>query len=368
MEETFSPQSSFTVAFSKFERLRTKQELCDVVVRLEGREFHAHKVILIACCPYFEAMFLSGMSECRQKVVDLQGVHPDAFRAILGFFYTGKVTINKENVQTILSASSIFQLEDLKNACANFLAKHLAPCNCLGIKVFAEAYGCPALAERAWKHTLIKFVDVSSTEEFVQLDLAHVCQLLACDHIKVTSEEQVFDAALRWIEHNHTQRVKYTAQLLRLVRLPLLPLTVLVDKVKCHRLIEDDLECRNLLDDALISYHLLPERRDKIPVERTRPRCCHYDMGVLYAVGGLSSVRGNLSSVERYSHTCACMKSTWKDPHAVRLASLYMWIEKPASDLTLLISMYTCTYTCTCIYSNFPSLVVTFLPVMSCLC
>jgi kelch-like protein 18 len=307
-QEIFSPQTCFAAAFYELEKLRAKQELCDVVVRLEGREFHAHKVILIACCPYFEAMFLSGMTECRQRVVDLQGVHPDAFSAILGLFYTGKVTISKENVQTILSASSIFQLEDLKNACANFLAKQLAPFNCLGIKAFAEAYGCPALADQAWKHTLRKFVDVSSTEEFVQLDLARVCQLLACDHIKVTSEEQVFDAALRWIEHNRTHRVKYTAELLRLIRLPLLPLPVLVDKVKCHHLIEDDLECRNLLDDALISYHLLPERRGRIPVERTRPRCCHYDMGVLYAVGGLSSVRGNLSSVERYDP----QKSTWE--------------------------------------------------------
>lgn len=299
-EETFTPQSCFAAPFAKLERLRTEHQLCDVVVRLEGREFHAHKVILIACCPYFEAMFLSGMSESRQRVVELQGVHPDAFHAILGFFYTGKVTISKDNVQIILSAASIFQLEDLKTACANFLVKQLAPCNCLGIRAFAQAYGCTRLAEQAWKHTLLKFVEVSSSEEFFQLDLAQVCQLLACDNIRVASEEQVFDAASNWIEHNPTQRSKYTARLLRQIRLPLLPLPILADKVKCHHLIEDDLECRNLLDEALISYHLLPERRGSIPAERTRPRCCHYDMGVVYAVGGLSSVRGNLSSVERY--------------------------------------------------------------------
>ena len=276
-----------------------QHELCDVVVRLEGQEFHAHKVILIACCPYFEAMFLSGMSETRQRIVDLQGVHPDAFHAILRFFYTGSVTINKDNVQTILSAASIFQLEDLKRACSNFLVKQLAPYNCLGIGAFAQAYGCSGLEEQAWKHALLKFIEVSSSEEFFHLDIIQVCQLLGCDHIKVSSEEQVFDAAFRWIEHDPSQRMKYTAQLLRLIRLPLLPLPVLADKVKCHRFIEDDLECRNLLDEALISYHLLPERRANIPAECTRPRCCHYDMGVVYAVGGLSSVRGNLSSVER---------------------------------------------------------------------
>lgn len=309
-EEIFSPQTCFTTTFAKLERLRTQHKLCDVIVRLEGREFHAHKVILIACCPYFEAMFLSGMSESRQKVVNLQGVHPDAFHAILGFFYTGKITISKENVQIILSAASIFQLEDLKTACANFLTKQLAPCNCLGIRAFAQAYGCSRLAEQAWKHILLKFPEVSSSEEYFQLDLAQVCQLLGCDHVRVASEEQVFDAAVRWIEHNPLQRSKHIAQVLRQIRLPLLPLTILADKVKCHRLIEDDLECRNILDDALISYHLLPDRRNSIPVESTRPRCCHYDMGVVYAVGGLSSVRGNLSSVERYC--CVCVYNALK--------------------------------------------------------
>ena len=298
-EVVFSPEGCFTAAFAKLERLRAQQELCDVILRLEGREFHAHKVLLIACCPYFQAMFLSGMSESRQRVVELQGVHPDAFHAILGLFYTGQISISKDNVQIILSAASIFQLEALKTACANFLVKQLAPCNSLGIRAFAQAYGCTRLAEQAWKHTLLKFTEVSSCEEFHQLSINEVCQLLASDNIKVTSEEQVFDAALHWIEHNPTQRSKHTALLLRQVRLPLLPLAVLADKVKCHRLVEGDLECRNLLDEALISYHLLPDRRASIPAERMRPRCCHYDMGVVYAVGGLSSVPGNLSSVER---------------------------------------------------------------------
>ena len=302
-EQVVSPKNCFARAFSKLEKLRAQHELCDVVLRVDGREFHAHKVILIACCRYFEAMFLSGMSESRQKVVDLQGVNSDALHDILRFFYTGNVTINKENVQSILTAASIFQLEELKSACSKFLVRELSPCNCLGIRAFAQACGCTGLEEQAWKHALRKFVEVSLSDEFFQLDLGQVCELLGCDHINVATEEQVFDAVLRWIEHDPTQRIKYTARLLCQVRLPLLPLPVLADKVKCHHFVKDDLECRNMLDEALISYHLLPERRNTIPVEYTRPRCCHYDMGVVYAVGGLSSVRGSLSSVERYMYT-----------------------------------------------------------------
>lgn len=301
-ELDFSPPNIFTSAFSRLEKLRTQKELCDVVVRVDGEEFHAHKIILVASCPYFEAMFLSGMSETRQRVVQLQGINEDAFRAILRFFYTGKIRITKDNVPLILPAASIFQLDDLKRACATFLSHQLAPCNCLGMRNFAQTYGCGKLEEQAWKHTLLKFAEVSQTEEFLQLALDQVCQLIGCDHLKVSSEEQVFDAILRWVEHRPVQRAQLMPQLLRHIRLPLLPLPVLADKVKGHRYVHDNLECRNLLDEALISYHLLPERRERLPAERTRPRRCLYDMGVIYAVGGLSSGRGNPSSVERYKN------------------------------------------------------------------
>ena len=295
----FRPEGFFAAAFAKLDRLRAQRELCDVVLCLEGQKFHAHKILLIACCPYFEAMFLSGMSESKQRVVELQGIDSRAFQLIIDLFYTGKISINKENVQVILSAASIFQLESLKIACANYLVKQLAPCNSLGIESFAEAHGCVRLAEQARKHTRTKFSEVTSCEEFLQLELSQVCDLLSSDNLKVSSEEEVFDAAIAWIEHDQSQRSQHTALLLRQVRLPLLPLAVLADKVKCYRLIESDLECRNLLDEALISYHLLPERRSSLSPERTRPRQCHFDLGVIYAVGGISSVPGHLSSVER---------------------------------------------------------------------
>ena len=299
-EVVFSPEDCFKMTFSNLEKLKAQRKLCDVVLRVEGKEFHAHKLLLIASCPYFEAMFLSGMSESRKKVVELKGIHPDAFQAILGLFYSGQISINSENVQIILSAASIFQLESLKTACADFLVNQLAPCNSLGIRAFAQAYGCSRLADQAWKHVVLRFPEVTICEEFLQLELAQVCQLLSCDNINVSSEEQVFNAAFAWIEYDLAQRSKHTALLLKHIRLPLLPLSVLADKVKCHHLISNDLECRNLLDEVLISYHLLPDRRCNIQPEHMQPRHCHYDMGVVYAVGGLSSVPGNLSSVERY--------------------------------------------------------------------
>ena len=45
---------------------------------------------------------------------------------------------------------------------------------------------------------------------------------------------------------------------------------------------------RDLLDEAK-DYHLMPERRSLLQTFKTRPRCCTDVVGVIYAVGGLTS-------------------------------------------------------------------------------
>lgn len=296
----YKPEGHFADAFMKLAKLKAKNELCDIVIKIQGREFCGHKLVLISSCPYFEAMFLSGMVESRQQEVTLQGIiEPAAFEVVLDFLYTGRISITSENVQSILSAASILQLEHLKNACSDYLYKQLAPSNCLGIKAFAEVHGCPKLVEEAKKHAVSRFSKVAASEEFLTLGVDQVVDLISRDDLQVHSEEDVFDAAIGWINHDVPKRSEHIATVLKQVRLPLLSPAVLVDKVKNNEIIQNSLECRDLLDEALISFHLLPERRGSIPPQKTRARRCTLDAGVIYAVGGLNSVGGTLSSVEK---------------------------------------------------------------------
>jgi len=48
-------------------------------------------------------------------------------------------------------------------------------------------------------------------------------------------------------------------------------------------------DCRDLLDEAK-DYHLVPDRRGRFHTFKTRPRCCSDVAGVVYAIGGLTSL------------------------------------------------------------------------------
>lgn len=49
--------------------LRKHRELCDVVLLVGARKIFAHRVILSACSPYFQAMFTGELVESRQTEV-----------------------------------------------------------------------------------------------------------------------------------------------------------------------------------------------------------------------------------------------------------------------------------------------------------
>ncbi len=49
-------------AFAKMNAFRKRGQLCDVRVKVDGREFPAHRVVLAASSDYFDAMFSSGVS------------------------------------------------------------------------------------------------------------------------------------------------------------------------------------------------------------------------------------------------------------------------------------------------------------------
>ena len=53
--------------------LRKSNHLCDVVVHVGGRAFHAHRAVLAACSSYYLAMFTSGFKESTQSEITIDG-------------------------------------------------------------------------------------------------------------------------------------------------------------------------------------------------------------------------------------------------------------------------------------------------------
>ncbi|XP_011297003.1 kelch-like protein 18 isoform X2 [Fopius arisanus] len=309
----FQEPELFSQGFPIFEEIRRQGKLCDVTLKIEDQTFSAHRIVLAATIPYFHAMFLTNMIESKQKDITMQGFDAVALEALINFAYSGKVTLNKDNVQSIMMGASFLQLNKVRDACADVLKSHLQPHNALGICSFADRLSCPALVKEATKYIHQYFHHVSLSEEFLTLPLNELRELICKDELYVVSEAQVFEAVLRWVKHKE-ERIEYLPKLLILVRLPLLSPEYLVDHVAKEELIKRSHECRDLLDDAK-DCHLMPERKHLLESFRFRPRLCNDLVGDIFAVGGLTKYGNSLSTVEVYDP----FKCTWRRSEAMTM-------------------------------------------------
>lgn len=139
---------------------------------------------------------------------------------IIQYAYARPVLITEENVPELLAAADQFLISDLIDACCQFLEANLCPENCIGACMLTGCFpSCSMLHQKARLYVLQHFEEVLQvSEEFLELPLGHLEEMIAQDELNVKQEEMVFEAIVRWIGHAPENRRKHIAVLLSKAR------------------------------------------------------------------------------------------------------------------------------------------------------
>jgi actin-binding protein IPP len=202
--------------------LRQNTRFCDVEIVAGGRIMKAHRAVLSASSLYFQAMFTTGLVEEQMDRIELHDIPPQILSSLIDFIYTGEISINQDNVQELMVAADMLELKEVVVGCTEFLKHELHATNAIGIYRFAEGHNCEELANVAVEFIQLHFPQICSEEEFFELPKELLTKFLSSEHLRVDTEFQVFQAAMRWIMHDVTQRRRYVFEILSHVRLPLL--------------------------------------------------------------------------------------------------------------------------------------------------
>lgn len=247
--------------------------LCDVVLVVKNEEFPAHKGILAANSNYFMAMFTTNMLEKKQARIDLKEMDPLAIKSILDFIYTGDLKIDERNVRVLLEASNFLFISAVKDACCQYLGSILEAENCLTIMSIADEFFCGKLHQKALNFFYKEFLTVAKHEDFMNLHLDEIIELLSSDELHVESEDQLFEVLANWIAYDLKKRKEYLVQLMSLVRLDFIE----------PGLVEDNLMYKAIAEDisAVFSRGMEP----------ANPRKSYSNVTVILVVGGVDGTR-----------------------------------------------------------------------------
>ncbi|XP_078490546.1 kelch-like protein 2 [Ciona intestinalis] len=245
---------------------RNNTDYCDVTLVAEGQKFPAHRAILAASSKYFHTMFSSQMKEKFEKEIRIKEVTKIAMKQVINFIYTNKVLLSEENIDEVLHAASLMQVQDLLALVIQYLSDEISPINCLHYRQLGILY---SLNDLVWECDWCiweNFDQVSTQEKFLDIDKVEMEKLISSDELEIVSEEVVYECLVGWVKHDLQTRKQYFPALFKHLRLQYVELDYLYQNIKKEGLVREFSDCTDLFVDALF-FCIKPEL-----IKKQKPR------------------------------------------------------------------------------------------------
>lgn len=105
-----------TALLQKANQMRLAGTLCDVVIMVDSQEFHAHRTVLACTSKMFEILF-----HRNSQHYTLDFLSPKTFQQILEYAYTATLQAKVEDLDDLLYAAEILEIEYLEEQCLKIL-------------------------------------------------------------------------------------------------------------------------------------------------------------------------------------------------------------------------------------------------------
>uniref|UniRef100_A0A1I8N4M1 BTB domain-containing protein n=1 Tax=Musca domestica TaxID=7370 RepID=A0A1I8N4M1_MUSDO len=96
---------------SVFDQLLHAETFTDVTLAVDGQYLKAHKMVLSACSPYFNALFINHPE--KHPIVILKDVPYADMKSLLDFMYRGEVSVDQERLTAFLRVAESLRIKGL---------------------------------------------------------------------------------------------------------------------------------------------------------------------------------------------------------------------------------------------------------------
>lgn len=117
----------------------------DISFKVENTVIFAHKIILSARCKFFRAMFESEMIESRKTEIVIEDASYDAFKLLLMYLYSGRVSVPHSLAPEILILADKYLLPDLQKCALVTISTSLSEDNVFYLMHLGARYNAEEL-------------------------------------------------------------------------------------------------------------------------------------------------------------------------------------------------------------------------------
>ena len=180
-----------------------------------------HGPLIAAVSPAFKEALLHGSSSRERKRLRLN-IPSIALADVIGYIYTAKVTVQRENAVGLLRAACTYEMPALAKVCCDWLISKLDTYDLVGLLCLCrelDSEYTENLEEASKNHIITKFSEWSAREEFYVLGYEDLKDIIQHDSLAIEKEEDVVDVVMKWIGHAQETRLPHLSELLSCVHL-----------------------------------------------------------------------------------------------------------------------------------------------------
>lgn len=166
---------------------------------------------------YFEALLGPNFEEGRKKEVTIADIDGPTLKQIIGYCYTGRISITEENIMQIVWPASTMGFVDIEKKCRSFWSDTLTATNCVETFVLADKLGFLKLRKKSLGFICVLFQFVPA-DDLHCLQFPYFAELLQCHEIHAL-EDSICRRLVQWVEHSVMERSKHVPDLLKWIRM-----------------------------------------------------------------------------------------------------------------------------------------------------
>lgn len=111
----FKHPSHFGDMFSLFEDFYRSKTLSDVIINCQGRNIHAHRMVLCAGSDHFRRLLTSIKMHNQLPVLIITDISFEDMEIILEFIYRGQIVVSRDKVESLRQAAYKLRVRGFEN-------------------------------------------------------------------------------------------------------------------------------------------------------------------------------------------------------------------------------------------------------------
>ena len=244
----------------------------DVTIFVGNEMIPANRLVLSYHSKYFEGMFRL----THQKVIEIEAVDGTTMKALIDFIYTGSITIDDRNVESLQLGAEYFKINEVKQFCDEFVLEKSKLQDSFALFIAASLNKEVEMKDDIREYVITDLEELTKTDEFKSLskvDMMYFISIIEQSRVRKTS---IYQAVITWVRHNEKTRKTDFCELFRMINLNEIDKDFIRNTILKERLVESNVECQyqavSTLRNIVINETSLPQKSHLIRLGGRRGR------------------------------------------------------------------------------------------------